>query len=271
MKKKNTEYRKRLDDRDFRLLWALSGGFCAYCKKPFIDMETLECIVHQAHIISRHDTNVPSYREIPIKEKDKYENLFLLHPTCHEKTKYFSLEELQTIKTNHEKHVRDTLNGIYNPYPIGNGKFARYPHVVYYPKERAFNPFNAYAALFSIAIFNILLVFFFIYIMKEKWEINSVFLMSLLLIMSVMYIIKVIRDLKRRPATIIHEAKCIFSGCNGKVNIIHPSPIYDSMSKRNVPEPGIGMCSFDHTHTFTVPRDLSLSNRGDYHQFKIYP
>ncbi|MPS66820.1 MAG: hypothetical protein DI622_20275 [Chryseobacterium sp.] len=83
-------------------------------------METLDVAVHQAHVIARDDKNLPSYRDIPYELKDRYENLFLLHPTCQEKTKNFSLEELELIKRNHEIHVRNTLNGIYDPYPVGN-------------------------------------------------------------------------------------------------------------------------------------------------------
>jgi len=61
---------------------------------------------------------------------------------------------------------------------------------------------------------------------------------------------------------------CIFSGCNGKVAIRRQN-FLDSLNKKNLPDTGIGICSFDPTHTFTVPLDLSLSNRGDYHHYEV--
>lgn len=269
MKKKENKNppKKKLSERDSQLLWGLSGGFCAYCQEPLIDMETLKHTAHQAHVIARNDENLPSFRDIPVDEKDRYENLFLLHPTCHEKTKFFPLEELQAIKINHEKHIRDTLNGIYNPYPVGNGKFVKYPHVIYNPIEKKYNPISSYMIIFfmcSLVIF--LLILYFNFLKAEK--IKSIFLFGVLIVISILYIVKAIKDLKDKPVRIVHEAECIFAGCNGKVSIVRPAPLYDSFTKRYIPEPGMGICSFDPTHTFTVPINLSLSNRGDYHSFK---
>ncbi|CAM3748030.1 HNH endonuclease [Elizabethkingia occulta] len=270
MKKNKTEkvHRNRLRNRDLKLLWGLSGGICAYCKIPFIDMENLTYIVHQAHVIARSDKSLPSYRDIPLQEKDRYENHFLLHPTCHEETKYYSLEELQAIKVNHERHVRDTLTGTYHPFPIGRGKFAKYPHITYYPIEKKFNPLKSYVSILISTIMIIVSLLYVTYIDDKKLD-SSIFLCIILISFSLLYIIKAIKEIKQKPNEILYKGNCIFTGCNGKVNIRRPSPIWDSLSKQTVPEPGIGICNFDHTHTFTVSRDLSISNRGDYHEFKI--
>ncbi|RMZ58798.1 hypothetical protein D1632_14545 [Chryseobacterium nematophagum] len=268
MKKIKKVHRKKLPNRDLKLLWGLSGGICAYCKRPFIDMENLTYTVHQAHVIARSDKSLPSYREISLEEKDRYENHFLLHPTCHEETKFFSLEELQAIKENHEKHIRDTLNGIYHPFAIGKGKFAKYPHITYYPIEKKFNPLKSYLSILFSTIMIILFFLYIIYIDAKKFD-TPFFLCVSLIVFSSLLMVKAIKEIKQKPIEIIYEGDCIFAGCNGKVNIIYPSPIWDAITKQTVPEPGIGICNFDHTHTFTVSRNLSISNRGDYHDFKI--
>jgi len=111
-------------------------------------MKTLEVAVRQTHVIARDDKNLQSYRDIPYELKYRCENLFLLHPMCHEKTKNFPLEELEPIKRNHEKHIRNTLNGIYDPYSAGNGKYLTYPHIIYNQVEKPFNTFYGYLNIF---------------------------------------------------------------------------------------------------------------------------
>ncbi|MBT2623760.1 HNH endonuclease [Chryseobacterium sp. ISL-6] len=265
-KHSNGKARKRLSDKDLHLLFGLSGGICAYCKKPFIDMATLQITVHQAHVIARDNKNLKSYRDIPYELKDRFENMFLLHPTCHKETENFELEELQFIKKNHEKHIRDTLNGVYNPYPVGNGKYLKYPHVVYEQMKRPFNKLNAYLNLLLFGGCIVIFILLFIFVLHDDQYLNIGLLLGIFTIFFIFAIVMTIKSLKEKPSKIVHEAECIFAGCNGKV-LIRRQSIFDTFAKRNLPATGMGVCNFDITHTFTVPQDLKLSNRGDYHQF----
>lgn len=266
--KKEKTARKKLPRRDYELLYGLSGGYCAYCKEPFIDIETLEVIAHQAHVIARDNENLPSYRDISYKLKDQYENLFLLHPTCHKKTENYPLEELQLIKKNHEKHIRDTLRGIYNPFPVGNGKYLKYPHIIYNEVEKPFSYFHASINLLFfvglIALFSVLL-----FLAKPEQYLTGVICLVGGILICTFATVKTIKIFKERKPYIVHEAECIFAGCNGKVTIRRQT-FFDTLSKITIPQTGIGVCNFDSTHTFTVPNDLRLSNRGDYHHFVIY-
>lgn len=97
-------------------LWSRSGGRCAICKRSIILQEkenNPSPIGEMAHIkglnpeSARYDPNMSD------EERNSYENLIILCPTCHTKIDKnpdkFTVEKLKKIKIEHEKWVREQL------------------------------------------------------------------------------------------------------------------------------------------------------------------
>ncbi|MCT3746822.1 hypothetical protein HZQ79_19005 [Elizabethkingia anophelis] len=118
--KENKYYYLRVTDR--KILWAVSGGVCAKCKKKIVNIETGEVYAHEAHVIARKGKNLVSFANISMHDKDCYKNLLILCPTCHIETRNWSHKALLELKTVHEKHVDNLLNGSFNPIERGEGK-----------------------------------------------------------------------------------------------------------------------------------------------------
>ncbi len=103
-------------DSTLKKLWGLSGNRCALCK-----IETIitmidgkpEPIAEMAHI-SGLNPDSPRYNpEMEDKERNSYENIILLCPTCHEKVdrdvERYTEEFLIGKKEEHEKWVDNRL------------------------------------------------------------------------------------------------------------------------------------------------------------------
>ena len=97
-------------------LWSRSGGRCAICKTEIILQEkenNPSPIGEMAHIkglnpeSTRYDPNMSD------EERNSYENLIILCPTCHTKIDKnpdkFTVEKLKKIKIEHEKWVIEQL------------------------------------------------------------------------------------------------------------------------------------------------------------------
>ena len=114
---------------DRKLLWALSGGFCAKCERSLTDdagKATAPIVLgEEAHIVSPKPGG-PRFRVLPADEVDAYGNRILLCPEDHRRIDKrpieYPEETLRTLKRDHEKWARQraplaTELGIRDPHP----------------------------------------------------------------------------------------------------------------------------------------------------------
>ena len=69
-------------------LWASSGGYCCnpgcHCELlPFFENGKITNIEEMAHIIGQKEDGPRGKDELPLRERDEFENIILLCPTCH--------------------------------------------------------------------------------------------------------------------------------------------------------------------------------------------
>lgn len=241
--------------KDLNLLWGLSGGICAKCKVELIDDNCSVVLAHQAHVIAREARKLRSYVDMSLKDKDTYMNMLLLCPSCHVRTTDWSKEELYELKFNHEKHVRDTLRGVFRPYEIGEGKFFTYPYLIYTKHEKPYNEDRGR----KVITVSIIASAIGLGITLFKYYSNSDFsspLMFTVFSIAILSIMLFSHKLKKPISS--YSAKCTFVGCKGDV-FIREAPNYI-----NPRYPYIGQCNHDRGHTFTVSEDKT---RGNYERF----
>lgn len=100
---------------DIKLLWARSGGVCAYsdCCRELVVRETNDIIGQMAHIIPLGPKENRYDRAYPDDKKNSYENLILLCPTHHTEVdagkSTVTAEQLRAMKTRHEEWVQNVL------------------------------------------------------------------------------------------------------------------------------------------------------------------
>lgn len=241
-----------LKEKDIKKIWGLSGGICAKCKTELFKDD--EIIGEQAHCIARKDKNLKSFKDIPIEEKDRYENILLLCASCHEETENWSSEELLRLKYEHEESVRDTLRGKFHPYEIGKGKLFNRPFITYTKYEFPYNVSRGKKAIFFIFFLFCIFCLYTYYHYPIFYFFLSLFVcLGLFIYLFTMHL--------KKPAYLRYIGKCTFSGCGGDVHIKESSVKIRNISKF------IGVCDKDHLHTFTVSEDKT---RGDYHDFSKY-
>jgi hypothetical protein len=106
---------------DVKVLWAKSGNCCAICCGPLIHdaYQKTVPIGQQAHIKGEHSGNVKANASARYDadqdniERNSYDNLILLCPTCHtiidkDETKY-TVEILNSIKSKHEQKIAEAI------------------------------------------------------------------------------------------------------------------------------------------------------------------
>lgn len=98
-----------------RKLWAASGGFCARidCHAdlfPFFENGTITNIEELAHIIGQKIKGPRGNSKMPLNERDEFENIVLLCPTCHtlidKKPDMFPDAIILAWKSKHEESIR---------------------------------------------------------------------------------------------------------------------------------------------------------------------
>ena len=241
-----------LKEKDIKKIWGLSGGICAKCKTELFKDD--EIIGEQAHCIARKDKNLESFKDIPIEEKDRYENILLLCASCHEETENWSSEELLRLKYEHEESVRDTLRGKFHPYEIGKGKLFNRPFITYTKYEFPYNVSRSKKIIRYFFVFSCILCTIVYYTSPIFYFFLSLLgCIGLIICLFVMHL--------KKPMYLRYIGKCTFSGCGGDVHIKESSVKIRNISKF------IGVCDKDHLHTFTVSEDKT---RGDYHDFSKY-
>ncbi len=99
-----------------RKLLAASGGFCGNpnCHKNLFDFfETgeIKSIEELAHIIGQKESGPRGDDELPLTERDKFDNIILLCPTCHttvdKNPKLFSKNTIRQWKRDHQKSIEN--------------------------------------------------------------------------------------------------------------------------------------------------------------------
>lgn len=97
-----------------RKLWASSGGFCSIpnCHAdlfPFFESGKITNIEELAHIIGQKKKGPRGDNPLSLTERDEFENIFLLCPTCHtiidKNPKLYPDDTLKQWKANHEKSI----------------------------------------------------------------------------------------------------------------------------------------------------------------------
>jgi hypothetical protein len=106
-------------DRDLKLLWGLAAAHCSRCRCAVVAVATphdkAAILGEIAHIVA-HGKGARAPRldaDFPDSDRDKYENLILLCPTCHTEVDKqhatFSVAQLRGLKSEHEAWVRGRL------------------------------------------------------------------------------------------------------------------------------------------------------------------
>lgn len=102
-----------------RLLLARSGGFCGNpnCNAdlyPLFENREITNIEELAHIIGQSTDGPRGENDLPLEERDDYENIILLCPNCHRKVDKFSHlysdETVRNWKQTHEERIVALFN-----------------------------------------------------------------------------------------------------------------------------------------------------------------
>ncbi|MEK5260937.1 hypothetical protein MKY75_17185 [Paenibacillus sp. FSL L8-0663] len=103
-------------DKDLKILWAYSGGICAFpeCNEELIVESSNDIIGHICHIVAKSPIGPRGDSNYPKDLLNSHENLLLLCPTHHAKidsdNTSYSVDDLLQIKLNHETSIREKLN-----------------------------------------------------------------------------------------------------------------------------------------------------------------
>lgn len=107
---------RNIPQQVIKSLWSRSGGRCAMCKTEIILQEkenNPSPIGEMAHIKGLNSESARYDPNMSDEERNSYENLIILCPTCHTKIdKYpseYTSEKLKQIKIEHEKWVQEQL------------------------------------------------------------------------------------------------------------------------------------------------------------------
>ena len=111
--------RKPILQKAIKLLWGKSHNRCAICKTVLI-MEKKEGssypVGEMAHIEGENHGSARFNPELDYPEKNNYDNLILLCPTCHTKVdkdpETYTVEKLKQIKKEHEEHCEQAIQNI---------------------------------------------------------------------------------------------------------------------------------------------------------------
>ncbi len=111
--------KKNISQKTIKLLWGKSHNRCAICKTILVERKE-EGISYpvgvMAHIEGENPGSARFNPELDYPEKNSYENLILLCPTCHTKVdndpQTYSVERLKEIKRAHEEACEQAIQNI---------------------------------------------------------------------------------------------------------------------------------------------------------------
>ncbi len=103
-----------------KLLWGRSGNRCAFpdCRRSLAEGETEtddpSVIGDEAHIIGREEASPRGESDLPIAERDQYDNLLLLckihHKIIDDQPSEYTVGKLKEMKSRHERWVDENLS-----------------------------------------------------------------------------------------------------------------------------------------------------------------
>jgi hypothetical protein len=103
-----------------KMLWGRSGNICAFpgCKKVLVEDETESddpsVIGEEAHIVAQKENGRRGKSDLPLDQRDKYDNLILLcsihHKIVDDQELEYSVEKLHKFKADHERWVKENLS-----------------------------------------------------------------------------------------------------------------------------------------------------------------
>lgn len=103
-----------------KLLWGRSGNKCAFpnCRRALAESETdtddPAVIGDEAHIIGREAAAPRGESDLPIAQRDQYDNLLLLckihHKIIDDQPNKYTVEKLKEMKSGHERWVDENLS-----------------------------------------------------------------------------------------------------------------------------------------------------------------
>ena len=107
---------KKIADRDISLLWGRAGGRCSKCNMelaPLLESGKAVLLGEMCHVIARSADGPRGSEQIPLTDRNKYENLILLCPTDHTRIDRapgdFTVEQILHWKRQHEASVARRL------------------------------------------------------------------------------------------------------------------------------------------------------------------
>ena len=102
-----------------KMLWARSGNRCALstCRRELVEGESetddASVVGDEAHIVAREKKGPRGDSPLPLKERDKYDNLILMckvhHKQIDDQPKKYTVEVLHKMKETHLNWVKDNL------------------------------------------------------------------------------------------------------------------------------------------------------------------
>ncbi|MBF0155227.1 MAG: HNH endonuclease [Magnetococcales bacterium] len=111
--------RKELSPAEIKKLYGRSGNRCAFagCRRLLVleatEADSTKQIGERAHIVGHSDDGPRGDPDFPRDQLDTYENSILLCPACHAQVdahpNTYTVDNLRTIKTDHERWVKSTL------------------------------------------------------------------------------------------------------------------------------------------------------------------
>lgn len=112
--------RRSYEDKEIKLLWGFAAARCAFpdcltvCVVEATENDRPATVGDNAHIVASSDTGPRSDPGFPVELREKYENLILLCATHHrqvdQQENTFTVEDLRSWKTNHERHISEALS-----------------------------------------------------------------------------------------------------------------------------------------------------------------
>ena len=111
--------RKNMSDAVKRKLWASSAGYCCNpsCHRdlfPLFEDGSITCIDELAHIIGHKEKGPRGENELPLSQRDEFENMIVLCPSCHtmidKNPQTFTVELIKKWKKEHCDAIRNLMS-----------------------------------------------------------------------------------------------------------------------------------------------------------------
>ncbi len=134
-----------------RKLWASSGGYCGKpdCHSdlfPFFESGEITNIEELAHIIGQKENGPRGDGDLPMSQRDEFENIILLCPTCHTTIdKNPKLFPDDTIKQWKKKHMESIKNIFHVPKFSSREEAKKYLKPIFAESKMIFDKYGPHS------------------------------------------------------------------------------------------------------------------------------